>query len=71
MISPKPYISYKHIESKTPEALELMMLEISVKSVAPVNFSPPTYSDKKWHTWYLHDCSVDVRPKDKLDLESK
>ena len=71
MISPKPYISYKHIESKTPQELELLMLAISVKSNAPVNFSPPTFSMNKWHSWYLYDYSLDVRPKDKLELESK
>lgn len=64
----KPFISYKHLEAKTPEELEEKMLEISMKSSFVTNFSAPTYSEKKWHTWYLYDYSKDIKAKDKLDM---
>ena len=70
-LTPQPYISYKHIEAKTPQELELLMLSLSVKSKLPTEFTPPSFSNGKWHTWYLYDYSQDVMPKDRLDLENK
>lgn len=66
----KPYISYKHLEAKTPEELELLMLEISVKATHPTSFSAPSFSGGKWHTWYLYDWSLDIKPKEKLNLQN-
>lgn len=63
-ISPKPYISYKHIEAKSPEDLEILMLKISVNSQNPISFTPPQFSNNKWHSWYLYDWSNEVKPKD-------
>lgn len=66
----KPYISYKHLEAKTTEELEIAMLQISVKSNHPSSFAPPSFSGGKWHTWYLYDWSQDIKPKEKLNLEN-
>jgi hypothetical protein len=70
-ITPKPYISYKHIEAKSPQELELIMLAISVKSQTPTEFTPPSFSNNKWHSWFLYDFSIDVLPKDKLDMSNE
>ena len=70
-ISPKPYISYRHLEARTPSDLEMLILTISVKSNHPPSFSAPSFSNGKWHTWYLYDWSQDVLPKDKFVMENK
>lgn len=68
-VSAKPFISYRHIEAKTPQALELLILSISVKSNHPPEFSAPSFSNGKWHSWFLYDWSKDVIPKDKFEME--
>lgn len=70
-IAPNPYISYKHLEAKSTDELELKMLTISIKSNHPPTFSPPTFSNGKWHTWYLFDWATLVRPQDKLKMENE
>jgi hypothetical protein len=67
-VTPKPYISYKHIEAKSPNDLELLMLAISVKSQSPPSFSAPTFSNGKWHTWFLYDWSKDIKPFDRFEM---
>ena len=68
---PKPYISYKHLSAKTPEELELAMLTISVQSQNAPSFTPPTFSNGNWHTWFMYDFAKDIKGKEKLKLESK
>jgi len=68
---PKPYISFKHISAASPEDLELEMLKISVQSQHSPSFTPPTFSNNKWHTWFMYDFAQDVKGKDKLALENK
>ena len=70
-VTPKPYVSYKHVEAKTPKDLEQLILSISVSSTHPPQFSAPTFSNGKWHTWYLYDWSKDILPKDKFEMEHK
>lgn len=67
----KPYVSWKHIEAKTPEELEMMILKISITSNYSVKFSEPSFSGNKWHVWFLFDWSNVVKGKEKLDLEKK
>lgn len=65
------FISYKHIQAKTPSQLEQMMLQIQVNANMPVTFSPPSFSEGNWHSWYLYDWSNDIRPQDKLLMKGK
>ena len=65
------FITYKHIQAKTPAQLEQMMLQIQVTAQVAIDFTAPTYSEGKWHTWYLHDYSKDIRPQDKLLMKGK
>lgn len=64
------FISYKHIQAKTPKQLEREMLKIQVAEKKPIEFTPPTFSNNKWNTWYLYDYSNDVRPQDKIKLNN-
>jgi hypothetical protein len=66
----KLFISYKHIQAKTPEKLEQEMLQTQVASREAVTFSAPTYNNGNWHTWFLYDFSQDVRPQDKIKLNN-
>ena len=45
------------------------MLTIQVRSKKPVEFTAPSYTKGKWHTWFLYDYTQVLRGKDKLDLE--
>jgi hypothetical protein len=65
--SPELFISYKHIQAKTPEKLE----QIQVNSQMPIDFKAPSYSEGQWHTWFLYDHSKDIRPQDKLLMKGK
>jgi hypothetical protein len=47
------------------------MLEISIVSRNPPTFSAPSFSNGKWHSWFLYDWSLDVMPKDKFEMENK
>lgn len=68
---PKPFISYKHLEAKSPEELEQLMLLLSVKSNGQVIFTPPSFSNSKWHTWYMHDFSTEITALARLNLGNK
>lgn len=64
------FISYKHLQAKTPEQLEEKMLQIQVSARISVEFTAPTWSNDQWHTWYLFDYSTSLRPKDKLKINN-
>lgn len=63
----KKFISYKHIQARTPEELEVMMLEISVKSEYTVEFSVPSFNGQ-WHAWFLYDWSKEVTAEASAEL---
>lgn len=65
------FISFKHIQAKTPKQLENQMLQIQVNAGKGIDFTPPTFNGGNWHTWYLHDHSEDIRPQDRLLLGNK
>lgn len=65
------YMSYKYIEAKTPKELEVLMLEVQVKSRRPISFTPPAYTKGKWSTWFLYDYSKELRGQEKIKLETK
>lgn len=67
----KPFISYKHIEAKTPEDLEILMLKISVQAQIPPTFTPPTFANGKWHSFYLFDFSKEIKGLTKIELQTK
>lgn len=67
-IEPQLYRSFKHIEAKSPKELEKMMLMIQLKSGMPIKFTPPTYSEGKWHTWFNHNFEKEMDFKDKLKM---
>ena len=69
--APQLFISYKYYEAKTPEQLQILMLQIQVSAGVPINFTPPIYVKDKWITWALHDYSKDIRPQDKLKMGNK
>lgn len=67
----KPYICWRHLEAKTPEELEILMLKISIRAPYICTFSQPSYSEKKWHVWYMFDWSLEIKGKDKFKVESE
>jgi len=70
-IPSKPFISYKHLEDKTPKGLEVKMLKIQVASEEIPNFTPPTYANGSWHTWYLFDYSKELKSTDRFKMENE
>lgn len=62
------FMSYKLLQSKTPQELEESMLRVQIENKSPVNFTAPTFSEGKWSTWYLHDFSKDIDPRAKLKI---
>ncbi len=67
------FISYKQLKAKTAPQLEKLMLRLQVASRKPVSFTAPTFNSisKQYETWYLHDFSNDIRPKEQLEIGSK
>ncbi len=60
------FISFKHISHKKPEQLERLMLKIQIDNKVAVQFTPPTFSNGLWHSWYNHDFSKDIRGIDRI-----
>lgn len=67
---PKLFISYRHLDADTPKKLEELMLTVQVRSKRPVDFTPPTFNNKKWHTWFMFDFAQDMKSSEKLKVQN-